>query len=61
MPTPKTQQRWLRDDELAEELHISRGMIHKLRGQGLPSLSIGRSRRYDPDAVIEWLRSREAS
>lgn len=50
---------WLRDNELAEHLGISRAMVHKMRAQGMPSLSIGRSRRFDPEAVTAWLAERQ--
>lgn len=71
MPTNRAQRRgtadrpkgahWLRDVELADELNISRAMVHKLRTQGMPSLAIGRTRRYDPDACLDWLRDQEAA
>ncbi len=71
MPTNRTQRRgtadrpkgahWLRDVELADELGISRAMVHRLRVQGMPSLAIGRSRRYDRGECLEWLRHQEAA
>lgn len=47
--------RWLTDRELAHELHISRAMVHVLRQRGMPSLPIGRARRYNPATCVEWL------
>lgn len=51
--------RWIRDDELAEHLGISPGMVHKMMRQGMPSMKIGRARRFDPDACLAWLRERQ--
>lgn len=53
--------RWMRDVELAEELNISRAMVHRLRCAGMPSLAVGRARRYDAAECVEWLRHRDAS
>ncbi|HXH57705.1 hypothetical protein [Iamia sp.] len=45
----------VRDAELAEHLAISRAMVHVLRSRGMPSVSIGRARRYDLDLCMAWL------
>lgn len=47
---------WLNGDELADHLAISPGMVRKLLHQGMPSMTIGRARRYDADACIAWLQ-----
>lgn len=52
---------WLTDVELAAELGVSRSLIHKLRCAGMPSLAVGRSRRYDPDECLDWLRHQDAA
>lgn len=52
---------WLRDAELADELGISRAMVHKLRCAGMPSLAVGRARRYNAAECVEWLRHRDAA
>ncbi|QYG93461.1 helix-turn-helix domain-containing protein [Iamia sp. SCSIO 61187] len=49
---------WLRTDELALFLGISERMVRKLLAQGMPSLTIGRARRFDPDRCLAWLESR---
>lgn len=59
--TPRSRAGLVRDIELAEHLGISRAMVQKLRGQGMPSLSVGRARRYDSDACIQWLREQDAA
>lgn len=56
--TDDSARRWLTDRELAAELHISRAMVQKLRRAGMPSLAIGSARRYNPEAVVAWLRRR---
>lgn len=45
-------------DEQAEELKTTVGYLAKARSQGYPNIpyiKIGRSVRYDPDAVDAWL------
>lgn len=53
-----TQAHWLKDDELAQYLGISPSMVRKLMSQGMPSLLIGRARRFDPDACLAWLEAK---
>ena len=44
--------------ELAASLGLSVARIYELvREQGLPAVRLGRSLRFDPEAVSEWLRS----
>ncbi len=52
---PTTERRLLTDAQLAELLGVSRAHVHNLRRAGLPSIAIGRSRRYDPDACLGYL------
>ncbi|MEM7473713.1 MAG: helix-turn-helix domain-containing protein [Planctomycetota bacterium] len=48
-------------DSIARILSLSRPTIDRLRAEGvIPSIGEGRMRRYDPAAVIEALKSREA-
>ena len=48
--------------ELAEELRCSEGVIRKWQKEGMPSISLGRLRRFHLDAALAWLqqRSRES-
>ena len=46
--------------ELAAWLHVSRGQVYNLMGQGLPYYRLG-DRRFDRDAVINWLESRKVA
>lgn len=50
----------LTTDELARELRISGRTIARLRGEGLPTIWIGDSPRFELGPVIEWLRKRDA-
>ena len=49
------------EKELAERLGLSTSLLAKLRvtGEGPPFLKIGKSVRYDPVAVDEWLANRK--
>jgi|GEM_PF-2395894 len=42
-------------DELAKQLMVSKSTIVKLRKQGLPTIRIGDSVRFDPEAVMHFL------
>jgi hypothetical protein len=42
---------------MAQHLGCSPAHIDHLRKKGLPSVSIGKVIRFEPDKVIEWLRS----
>jgi excisionase family DNA binding protein len=42
-------------DELTEKLKVTRQTIYLWRKQGLPFLKIGRSVRFDLEAVNEWI------
>jgi excisionase family DNA binding protein len=46
--------------ELADWLHVSRGQVYNLMAQGLPYYRLG-DRRFDREAVINWLESRKVS
>jgi excisionase family DNA binding protein len=53
---PAVLPRLLRAEEVAEQLGLSRLRVWELSRQGLiPTVKIGRSYRYDPQAVREWL------
>jgi predicted DNA-binding transcriptional regulator AlpA len=47
-------ERYLTDVELADVLGLSRAMVHKMRGRGMPSHTFGRSRRYLLSEVAAW-------
>ncbi len=46
-------------EETARFLHVSVWTLHHLvvRGGGPRSYRVGRSRRYDPQEIREWLRT----
>ena len=48
----------LKATELAKELKVSVAAIRAWQRQGIPFIPVGRLRRYDLDAVLEWLRKR---
>lgn len=41
-------------DELAEYLGVCRATIYNQMNRGLPSVTIGRARRCDPDRCLAW-------
>lgn len=58
VPEMYTDDRLRNMEELAEYLDQSRASIYKLLHQGLPSIQIGRSRRFRLSEVNEWLDAR---
>jgi len=40
---------------------ISRGMLYKLMGQGLPRIKVGKSLRFNIESVQDWFQSKEVS
>lgn len=47
--------------ELGQLLQVTAPTIRKLREEGLPHVTLGTVRRYDPDAVLAWLTARQQS
>jgi 5-methylcytosine-specific restriction protein A len=45
------------EKELAEILQLSRSTINRLRKQGMPFIKIGKSVRYDLEAVKKWIQN----
>ncbi len=45
----------LTEDELAKQLRVSRSFLWTLRKKGLPFTQMGRTVRYESQAVTEWL------
>jgi hypothetical protein len=41
-------------------LGVSACTVDRLRREGLPSVRVGDVDKYEPDACLEWLRSRKA-
>ena len=52
---PKSQKLLIDSDELAEQLSVSKSTIIKLRKQGLPTIKIGDSIRFEPKDVMQFL------
>lgn len=46
-------------DELAKQLMVSKSTIVKLRKQGLPTIRIGDSVRFDPKAVMQFINNQK--
>lgn len=46
--------------ELAEHYSLSRATIYNLMDRGMPSVKIGRSRRFRLAAVDQWLEAQQA-
>jgi excisionase family DNA binding protein len=53
--TVVTGQRLLTADELADHLHVSRAQVYNFLRLGLPSLKLGKSRRFRLADVTVWL------
>lgn len=45
--------------EICEKLQLSRVTVLKLRKQGMPSMKVNRSVRFDENEVMEWLKNRK--
>ena len=52
---PKSQKLLIDSDELAEQLSVSKSTIIKLRKQGLPTIKIGDSIRFEPEDVMQFI------
>ncbi|WP_417364257.1 helix-turn-helix domain-containing protein [Galbibacter sp.] len=48
-------------DELAKQLMVSKSTVVKLRKQGLPTIRIGDSVRFDPEAVKQFIINKNKS
>lgn len=48
---------FLKPAELRDTLRISRSTEHRLLRSGMPSIGVGRLRRYDQEAAVEWFRT----
>lgn len=44
--------------EMARRLDISRTSLHRLRLEGCPALKLGDCFKFEPAAVLAWLRAR---
>lgn len=44
--------------QICAAIQVSRSKFHKLRLEGLPSLLVGDSPRFELAAVLEWLKGR---
>jgi len=49
---------YLKSCEVLALLKVSRSTLHRLVGAGLPSVNIGRVKRFDQDAVLKWIARR---
>lgn len=47
--------------ELAENLKVTEQTIRNWMKEGLPSIKIGRARRYEPEAVQKWIDDQNKS
>ncbi len=45
--------------QLAAALGVSRSTVQRLRRQGLPTVMVVESPRFELDAAVRWLRARE--
>jgi hypothetical protein len=48
-------------DELARRWDISKATVYRLLGDGLPSITIRGSRRFDPASCDGWLAAQQES
>lgn len=44
--------------EMARRIDVSRATLHRLRHEGCPAVAIGDGFKYEPAAVVAWLRAR---
>lgn len=44
---------------LAETLGVTRATVYNLMGRGMPSLKVGRCRRFRLDDVLAWLECQQ--
>ncbi len=60
-PTPSNPpdpERWETVDEVTTRYRFSRSFLYKLMNEGLPSVTVGRARRFRPAEVDAWLTER---
>lgn len=46
-------------EELSNRLKTTRRNLERLRKQGMPYLMLGKSPRFDFDAVLKWMEERK--
>jgi hypothetical protein len=46
-------------EDLQRNLQLPRRTIHNLRKRGLPTIVLGRSIRFHPQSVMNWLMSKQ--
>lgn len=44
--------------EMAALIDVSRTTLHRLREDGCPCVRVGDTFKYEPEAVLSWLRGR---
>lgn len=54
-------ERYLTEEEIAEQLQVSRTLLWALRKEGFPHYRLGRVVRYQADDVHEWLKNHHNS
>ena len=54
---PKSQKLLIDSDELANQLSVSKSTIIKLRQQGMPTVYIGDSVRFEPMAAMHFINN----
>ena len=42
-------------DEVAQKLKVTRATVHKWMIEGMPSLKIGKNRRFEAHKIMEWI------
>lgn len=56
---PRKLTRLLTQEEVMERLQISRVTLWRWRRMGLPTVKVGRSIRFDWEAVVTWVKDHE--
>lgn len=54
---PEQVRKYVTAAELAERWAVTPQHIYNLVGRGLPSVKIGRSRRFDPEVADAWVEA----
>lgn len=48
-------------DEVAQKLKVTRATVHKWMNEGMPSLKIGKNRRFEAHKIMDWIIQKSES
>ena len=61
LSSAKSENRLLNKSELAERLNVSVSMINNLQAEGMPSVKLLTSVRFEYEEVLEWAKDKDFS